>query len=119
MNNLFLMTEVTIVFIRRSYNHDGYCSGSECESTCEVKTNQICVDLSAIPEDLQSSIKKEPLGSILSKDLMESIEPYLNLTKYADYNGGSGYCDDGEYKWTDMSKHEVTEDLISVVVTLK
>lgn len=76
-------------------DHDGYCSGNECEIS--VKTNEYTLK---IPDNI-------------SNDDFENIEKYLPVQKIND--SGSFYCKNASnFKLHDIEKHDYRYEIISV-----
>ena len=99
-----------ISFLRETSDHDGYCSGAECEYEHELQT--VVVKLSELPPQItfkNGFVEKAHLN-------LELWEQYLpEYSCEFTENTGSGFCDvSDESDEHGLWKHDVRDTIVSI-----
>lgn len=100
-----MVTQIKIVAILETSDHDGYCSGNEC-----IYDSQKNIYILPTPEDYE----KYPIGIIEDFD----VNKIINLLPKENTNTqGSYYCKNSEYaNHKELSNHDYRYTIVSVEI---
>ena len=100
--------QLLVVSLRRSVDHDGYCSGDENGAQVTVTTQLIT------PTWLQDGVYKK--GQVIDRtDFDNKTSGEFESSGVLDANGGSYYCEQNGL-WEDLSQHAYADTVLYAIV---